>query len=149
VAAGAKCKIEITFKPQNTDNVTGTVTISDSASSKPQVIELTGAGTVVRLTPLKLAFGDEKVGTKSGPKTVTVTNQGSSALSLTQVYVGGTNYQDFSQLNNCPTSLNAQASCTVTVTFDPVKTGTRSAVLGFTDNGGGSPQTVTLTGTGD
>ncbi|MFZ0318295.1 MAG: FG-GAP-like repeat-containing protein [Candidatus Sulfotelmatobacter sp.] len=149
VAAGAKCKIEITFKPQNTNNVTGTVTISDSASSKPQVIELTGAGTLVKLSPLKLAFGNEKVGTKSAPQTVTVSNQGSTALSLTQVYVGGTNYQDFLQSNNCPTSLNAGASCTVTVAFDPIKTGTRSAVLGFTDNGGGSPQTVPLNGTGD
>jgi len=149
LAAGANCKIEITFKPQNTSNVTGTVTISDSASSKPQVIELSGAGTVVKLAPTKLAFGDQKVGTQSGPQKVTVSNEGTAPLSLTLIYVGGTNWHDFSESNNCPSSLNAQASCTVTVTFDPIKTGTRSAVLGFSDNGGGSPQTVTLTGTGD
>jgi hypothetical protein len=149
VAPGAKCKIEITFKPQNTNTVSGTLTISDSASSKPQVIEVSGTGTAVKLAPSKLAFGEEKVGSASAPQKVTVSNQGSTALSLTQIYVGGTNYRDFTQTNNCPSSLKADASCVVTVIFDPTHTGARSAVLGFIDNGGGSPQTVTLTGTGD
>jgi hypothetical protein len=149
LAAGAKCKIQITFKPQNTNNVTGTVTISDSASSKPQIIELSGAGTVVKLAPGKLTFGDQKVGTQSAPQTVTLSNEGTTSLTLTQIYVGGTNWRDFSETNNCPSSLNAQATCTVTVTFDPITTGARSALLEFSDNGGGSPQTVSLSGTGD
>lgn len=149
LAAGAKCEIKITFKPQNTNTVTGTITISDSASSKPEVIEATGTGTTVKLSPLTLAFGDQKVGTTSSQQTVAVTNESSTPLSLTQIYVGGTNYQDFSRTNNCPTSLNAGATCTVTVTFDPIKTGARSAQLEFNDNGGGSPQTVNLTGIGD
>jgi hypothetical protein len=149
VGAGLECKIEIIFKPQSAGNAAGTVTISDSASSKPQVIELTGAGTVVKLAPAKLTFSAQKVGTKSAPQNVTLTNQGSTALSVTQIYVGGNNYKDFSETNTCPSSLNAGASCTITVTFDPLKTGTRTAQLGAVDTGGGSPQTVPLTGTGD
>ncbi len=149
VAAGANCKIEITFKPETTNTVSGTLTISDSASSKPQVIEVSGTGTVVKLAPAKLAFGNQKAGTASAPQTVTVSNQGTAALSLTQIYVGGTNYRDFSQTNNCPPSLNAGANCVVTVVFDPIKSGARNAILGLVDNGGGSPQTVPLTGSGD
>ncbi len=38
---------------------------------------------------------------------------------------------------------------TLTVTFDPTKTGTRTAQIQISDHGGGSPQTVPLTGTGD
>ncbi len=149
LAANTKCTIKITFKPQNSNNVTGTVTISDSASSKPQVIELSGAGTFVKLAPAKLAFGNQKVNIQSAPQTVTVSNNGGAPLSLTQIYVGGTNWRDFSETNTCPSSLNAQASCTVSVTFDPTRTGNRTAVLGFADNGGGSPQTLPLSGTGD
>jgi hypothetical protein len=130
VAAGANCKIEITFKPETTNTVSGTLTISDSASSKPQVIEVSGTGTVVKLAPAKLAFGNQKVGTASAPQKVTVSNQGTAVVNITQVYIGGTNYRDFSQTNNCPTSLNAGANCVVNVVFDPIKTGARSAVLG-------------------
>jgi hypothetical protein len=79
---------------------------------------------------------------------VTLTNQGTTALSIAQISVGGANANDFPETNNCPSSLNAGANCTITVTFDPSKTGTRKAQVSITDNGGGSPQTVPLTGTG-
>jgi hypothetical protein len=45
VAAGAKCSISVTFSPRKQGPVKGTLTILDSASSKPQVIELVGTGT--------------------------------------------------------------------------------------------------------
>jgi hypothetical protein len=45
VAAGAKCTITVTFSPKSQGPKWGTVTINDSASSKPQVIELSGNGT--------------------------------------------------------------------------------------------------------
>jgi hypothetical protein len=45
VAAGAKCKISATFSPTKKGVKTGAITVIDSASSKPQVIELLGTGT--------------------------------------------------------------------------------------------------------
>jgi hypothetical protein len=45
VAAGANCTISVTFSPKTQGAKSGTVTIDDSASSKPQVIELSGTGT--------------------------------------------------------------------------------------------------------
>jgi hypothetical protein len=45
VAAGANCTISVTFSPKTKGTKSGTVTINDSASSKPQVIELSGTGT--------------------------------------------------------------------------------------------------------
>jgi hypothetical protein len=60
VAAGARCEIKVIFKPQSSGNAAGTVTISDSASSKPQFIELAGAGTVIKLAPAKLAFPPQR-----------------------------------------------------------------------------------------
>jgi hypothetical protein len=45
VAPGANCAISVTFSPKTQGAKSGTVTINDSASSKPQVIELSGTGT--------------------------------------------------------------------------------------------------------
>jgi hypothetical protein len=45
VAAGANCTISVRFTPPTQGAKSGTITILDSASSKPQVIELLGTGT--------------------------------------------------------------------------------------------------------
>jgi hypothetical protein len=45
VTAGADCTISVTFSPRTQGPKSGTVTINDSASTKPQVIELSGTGT--------------------------------------------------------------------------------------------------------
>lgn len=45
VPSGANCSISVTFSPQTQGMKQGTVTILDSASSKPQVIILGGTGT--------------------------------------------------------------------------------------------------------
>lgn len=44
VAAGADCTISVTFSPTKQGAAQGTITITDSASTKPQVIELFGTG---------------------------------------------------------------------------------------------------------
>jgi hypothetical protein len=44
VAAKASCTIRITFSPKGTGAMSGTVQINDSASTKPQVIALSGKG---------------------------------------------------------------------------------------------------------
>jgi hypothetical protein len=44
LAAGKSCTLNVTFSPQSQGAKTGTVTINDSASSKPMVIELSGTG---------------------------------------------------------------------------------------------------------
>jgi hypothetical protein len=73
LAAGASCTISTNFAPKTQGPASGTITISDSASSKPQVIELSGTGTVVKLNPAKLNFGTEKVGSTSAPQTIQLT----------------------------------------------------------------------------
>jgi hypothetical protein len=45
VAAGANCTISVTFSPNSQGAKRGRLTINDSASSKSQVIELSGTGT--------------------------------------------------------------------------------------------------------
>ncbi len=149
VAPGAQCALSVRFSPTVLGAASGLISIRDSASSKPQVIEITGAGTVVGISPLSLNFGTQAVGSKSAPQKVQLTNTGTTTLSITQLIDSGNNPDDFPQTTNCPKSLATKASCTVTITFEPKKTGACTGTLSITDNGGGSPQTVPLTGTGD
>jgi trimeric autotransporter adhesin len=101
------------------------------------------------LGPASLSFTEQKVGSKSAPQTIELSNQGSPSVDISQILMAGANYKDFIEGNNCPSSLGSKASCALTVTFDPTKTGARTAQIQVTDSGGASPQTVALTGSGD
>lgn len=147
--AGGKCTLTVRSAPTTEGPLTGTVSIRDSASSKPQVIELSGAGTIVELAPLSLNFGTQSVHTQSTPQKVQLTNTGNTALTISNVYVENANWTSFQQTNNCNSSLPAGGKCTLTVVFDPTKKGSLTADLDVYDSGGGTFQRVTLTGTGD
>jgi hypothetical protein len=73
---------------------------------------------------------------------------GHHQLSITNIGLTGTNPGDFSQTNNCGSSVLAGANCAIGVTFAPMAAGARSASVSITDDAGGSPQTVNLSGTG-
>jgi hypothetical protein len=153
VAAGKSCTISVTFTPNSVGIVTQRLSINDVDPTSPQVINLSGTGLAapdVELSPTFLGFGLHKVGTTTS-KTVTLSNQGSAALTITKMSITGTNGSDFSQSNNCGTSLGAAKSCSVDVNFKPHATGTRAGVLSIYDNDSDSksPQTVTLSGGGN
>ncbi len=150
VAPGSSCQIQANFEPTSIGPKVGFINIVDSASSKPQVVELVGAGTVVTVSPRKMKFPDQKVGTKSPPQKVQVTNHSGKALTISQIdFSFLTDSRDFSQTNNCGSTLAAGASCTVSIEFAPMRTGFRSSTLEIFDDGGGSPQTMTAAGTGN
>jgi hypothetical protein len=44
LAAGAKCTLGVTFTPSKTGSIPGAATITDGASTSPQVVKLTGTG---------------------------------------------------------------------------------------------------------
>jgi len=100
---------------------------------------------VVLLAPSSVDFGEEQVGDPSDPVPVALINSQSVSLSITGIKTTGNGY---SQTNNCGTSLKPHSSCTVSVVFTPGGRGIRTGTLTVTDNGPGSPQTTSLTGTG-
>jgi hypothetical protein len=97
----------------------------------------------VSASPTALDFGSQTTGTTSGPQTVTVSNNGSTAEAVTSVTITG----DFSQTNTCGTSIAAGGSCTVTVKFSPTATGARSGTLTINTDVSGATA-VALSGTG-
>jgi hypothetical protein len=150
LAPNLSCSINVTFSPTALGARSAAVTLTDDAPNSPQTVNLTGTGTTsVSFTPKSWNFASHKVGKSSNPVTVTVTNLGTTkALTVNSIKLTGANIADFSQTNNCGTSLGAGKNCTINVTFTPAKTGSRSATLNINDNDPASPQQVTLTGTG-
>jgi hypothetical protein len=149
VAAGATCMLSVVCTPKTAGNHEGRVTLLDSASPKPQFILLHGMATPLILSPVQLNFGSQRVGTTSSPQLAKVTNPSNAAVTLDFIYIGGTNYKDFSiNSETCSVQLAAGASCTVTITFTPTKTGNRIAGNYVTIIGGINPKPVRLVGTG-
>ena len=149
VATGATCDLQVTFEPDLKGEADGLITIRDSASSKPQVIQVSGAGTLIGLSPRRLSFGEQEVGSTSDPLMVTVKNHGNAPVTVGSIATDGPNASNFTQTNNCSTQLSPGSSCEIRIEFKPNKSGERNATLNVGDNGGGSPQMVSLTGIGN
>jgi FG-GAP-like repeat/Abnormal spindle-like microcephaly-assoc'd, ASPM-SPD-2-Hydin len=146
--AGNACQISVQFAPTTRGPVNGTLSVSDDAQGSPQTVALSGEGMVVRLSPRGINFADQKVGTKSSPVPVEVINVDSNPVTISQIVIGGADGGDFAETNNCGSTIPPNSHCTVKVTFTPTKQGQRSATLQVYDDGGGSPQTIPLSGTG-
>jgi hypothetical protein len=161
IAAGTSCNLSVTFTPSVASSETATlaitVTITNGGVANPQTfdVSLTGNGSNsapgVGLAPTSLAFGNQVLNTTSAAKTVTLTNTGTGALTITSIAASG----DFAETSNgataCPISpatLAAGANCIISVTFTPTALGARAGTVTITDNAGGSPHLVPLTGTG-
>src|SRR6266853_5717501 len=150
VAVGASCTFSVTFTPTASGNRSATINITDNAGGSPQHVNLTGTGIgpMATLNPTSLSFGNQIVGTTSGPKGIQLKHTGNGALTISSIAISGTNAADFAQTNNCPSSLAAGAQCNISVKFSPAATGTRTASLNVSDNAANSPQTASLTGAG-
>jgi len=157
VAAGASCTISVTFKPSASGSFKASVSIMDNARVSLQTVSLSGTGTLTAatpaapvdgLSPTTLAFGNQPVGTTSAAQTATLSNSGNATLNITSLALTGANASDFAQTNTCGSSVAAGSSCTISVTFMPTASGSRTASVSITDNASGSPQSVSLSGTG-
>jgi hypothetical protein len=146
VLAAGSCTFSVTFTPTAAGIRGGSILLQDNAAGSPHVINLTGSGAVaiVALSPASVSFTTQPVGTTSAAQSVTLTNTGTAMLNVTSIQIAG----DFGQINNCPSALASNRSCTFNVAFTPTVIGTRSGTLTLSDNAQGSPQSVTLTGTG-
>lgn len=142
------CSINVGFRPRQRGVRNGTLSIQDNAPDSPQTVSLEGTGTVIELNPDALDFGTVQVGKSSAPEQTTLTNVGNVGLKITGIQITGPDPEDFFQTNNCGGGVGARSSCTITVTFTPTQSGSRTADVSISDNGGGSPQLLSLSGTG-
>jgi hypothetical protein len=157
VAAGASCTINVTFSPTAAGTRTGTLNITDDATTpqSPQTVALTGTGIpsapIVSLSSTSVVFATQALGTASAAQTVTLHNTGAAILNIQAVALAGANSGDFAIANGSTctngATVAANSSCVIQLTFTPTGLGTRSATVGIADNAADSPETISLSGT--
>jgi hypothetical protein len=106
---------------------------------------------VIGIFPDALSFGTEKVGVKSSPLSITIANPSGTPITVKKPTISGTAAGDFAETTTCPLSpatLGPSASCSVVITFTPKTTGARAATVKIADSVPGSPQLISLSGTG-
>jgi hypothetical protein len=149
VAAGATCTIVMSYLPENSDSVSGTLTLSDNAAIPTQVLSFAGQGLAGRLavSPTPVEFGHLLVGTQGLQTVVGLGNAGTADLTISAVAASG----DFSvSSNTCLTTLPKGWPCRISLSFAPKAEGARTGSLVISSNDPQNPQlTVMLTGAGD
>lgn len=135
--AGTTCIIQITFAPQSTGTSDATLQINGGLF----IVQLSGssspaaplAGTL-QFSPTSINFPTTALGSMSQAQNVTLTNNTSSAVLISNISMAGANSVDFTETNECPSTLAPGAYCTIQTTFSPQSTVTSSAILQI--NGG-------------
>jgi hypothetical protein len=146
ISAGGSCSIFVTFTPTARFPRSAALGISDSDLASPHAIELNGTGTVVSLSSSRLVFRNQAIGTSS-TQDVILTNIGDAPLNFTSVAIEDLHKPShFTQVNTCGTSIPAGGTCTITVKYSPTMLELWKAVLSIRDDGGHSPQNITLIG---
>jgi hypothetical protein len=146
----ATCFVNVDFKPTVVGFASGTLSIADTDVTSPQTAALQGIGTGIKFSTTSINFGTVTRG-QTVSSTVTVYNVGTTTLTLYGAEIQGTNSADFGNTSGnppCNGSLLAGANCTFSLTFDPSIVGSESATYKLFDNSPGSPQAITVKGTG-
>jgi uncharacterized repeat protein (TIGR03803 family) len=129
-----------------------TATFGGTTCSKP------GCGTIFSwsadvllaptFTPSPLSFSTTKLDTVSKVKNVVIRNVNTATATLD--FSGFSVSGPFAiSATTCGATLAAGKTCKVSLTFTPTVEGTSTGTLSVIDNAPGSPQTVSLSGTGD
>ena len=150
VPASGTCTFDVIFTPPQSGTRSGNVVVTDNATPATQTIPVSGTGIIVTPTvsPKTLSYGKVQVNTISAPKTVTLSNSNAVAVTFTSIATSG---PYAITTNSCGSSVPANSSCQVSVTFNPTTDSnasgtTETGKLTFTDNGQAPTQTVSLTG---
>ncbi len=146
LAAGQSATLNVTFSPQATGAVTGSVAIvGDTASVN---IALAGAGVTAGTlvaNPGSVSMGSVQIGDTQS-QTFQLTNSGGSAVIISQAAMTGSGLT-FTGLT-VPSTLGAGASETITVTFAPQASGAVNGNLAIVSDASNSTLNVAISATG-
>jgi len=140
LAPGARCTINVIFKPTATGLRSGTLTIPNSAGSQKVALRGTGVnGPLAVIPPISTVYAPS--GTKSAPFPITIYNVGNATLNINSLSWSGTfNFVT----SNCFLPLAPLSSCTVQMTYTAY--GSDFVVFNVYDNAPGSPQGIFMSG---
>jgi hypothetical protein len=151
LAVNSSCTVQISFAPTATGARAGQLTLYANIAGGQALVSLSGTGTApatITFTPAAITFAATLVNQTAAPQNIVVANLGGTTATLQTPTIIGINASDFAiSANTCSSTLGASTACTLSITFTPTTSGTRTAQLSLTDSAG--TQTAQLTGTGN
>ena len=150
LAAKAKCTFGVTFAPTFNGQIKGALTVGYNGTVASGGLTGTGQGGAsapLTFSPANLSFGNVAL-TTSSSKTVTIKNAGSASLTINSITGSGYYVAAPSGTTPCSGTLSSGKTCTMTVTFTPLVTGTSVAGITITDSASVSTQIQDVTGNG-
>jgi hypothetical protein len=153
IGSGESRPIRLRFSPTARGSRSATLTISDNAPGGQQIVALAGSGTapVVNISPARLDFGSQPVGSGGdGSQGLVLQNIGDAPLTITGVTLAGSQPGDFTITADGWTGVQLLPGqiAALNVRFTPTGIGNRSAALKITDDAIDGPQSVPLSGQG-
>lgn len=142
LAVGTSCQVNTTFTPTAPQAYSGSLAVG-FAGVTTQAITLTGTGqaAVLSTNTFTQDFGSVNVGSNLA-KSYTITNSGNIAAALSYTGVSA----PFVRSGTCSTTLAANSSCTVVLTYTPTDASTTSGSVLV--SAPGTSVTLNYTGTG-
>jgi hypothetical protein len=119
----------------------------DETNNSATVNSTVTCDTTLVANPATLTYAPQQVGVASTAQSVTLTEGMNGSATITSIAATG----DYSQTNNCPTTLVTAQTCTINVVFTPTATGSRNGTLTIQSNLAAAPTVtavVMLSGTG-
>jgi len=149
IAPEGSCTLHVTFKPSGLGARKGALTIHDSAPGGPHSYNnVTGVGVqpAVALAPTALSFGQVPVG-DTDEHVVTLRNTGTDVLTVTDLSSSNAAVS-VTSTDALPFTVAPGAVASLTVTFAAKSVGAVTATISVTDDAPGSPQSISVTGSG-
>ena len=147
---GQIATFQVSFTPDTSGAVTGSISLVSDAANSPTVMSLSGDGVVLigtlAVNPWIIDFGDISAGT-STTQNVTHTNTGNADVTITESTLTGGPGFSASQLS-LPLLLAAGQSISFNVTFSPSAAGALTGSVSFLSDAVNSPTTLSLSGAG-
>ena len=149
VLPGGSSAFTVGFKPLAAGSFSGSLTLVNNTPNSPVIVSLAGAGVspVVQLSasPTSLNFGSITTGA-TATQSVTLTNSGNSSVSLSQIGISGTGFNNSGFA--LPLTLAPGQATSLNATFAPTTSGNFSGSVNITSNATNSPLAVSLSGSG-
>jgi hypothetical protein len=149
LAPGKSTAFTVSFTPTSGASSSSSLMLMSNAPTSPTTIPLSGTGSaqVLQLTPstTALSFGNQTLNA-SATQSVTLTNTGNSAVSISQVNVAGSG---FTLNGSAPlVTLSAGQAASFSVTFTPTVAGNATGSASVVSTAANSPLSISLSGLG-
>lgn len=146
VTAGDQLRVCHVSSAQAATAVITTVTVGADgvlAGVSAEFTSTTVAAPALTVSPANLRFGNQRVGTTSGMKTITLRNTGGDTLVIGGIRITGPFERDG---GTCGSSLPAGSRCTVGIRYRPTVVGSADGSVAISSDGGSA--NVALSGSG-